>query len=283
MKTDLFQSCDHCWVFQICWHIECSTFTASSFRIWNSSTGIPSPPVALFLVMLSKAHLPSHSRTSCSMWVITPSWLSGSWRSFFYSSVYSCHLFLISSASVRSIPFLSFIVPIFAWNPILLFSSISLHWSLRKTFLSLLAIRWNSAFRCLYLSFSPLLFTSTVYQCKYMEFRKMVTMILYARQQKRPRYKEQSFGLCGRRRGWGDLENSIATCILSYMKQIPSPGSMHETGCSGLVHWMTLRDRMGRELGGAFRIGNTCTPVADSCQCMAKPPQYCKVISLQSK
>ena len=40
MKTDLFQSCGHCWVFQICWHIECSTFTASSFRIWKSSTGI---------------------------------------------------------------------------------------------------------------------------------------------------------------------------------------------------------------------------------------------------
>ena len=35
MKTDLFQSCDHCWVFQIYWHIECSTFTASSFRIWK--------------------------------------------------------------------------------------------------------------------------------------------------------------------------------------------------------------------------------------------------------
>ena len=34
MKTDLFQSCGHCWVFQICWHTECSTFTASSFRIW---------------------------------------------------------------------------------------------------------------------------------------------------------------------------------------------------------------------------------------------------------
>ena len=51
MKTDLFQSCSHCWVFQICWHTECSTFTASSFRTWNSSTGIPSPPLALFLVM----------------------------------------------------------------------------------------------------------------------------------------------------------------------------------------------------------------------------------------
>ena len=106
--------------------------------------------------MLPKAHLTSHSRTSGSRWMITPLWLSGSWRSFLYSSsVYSCHLFLISSASVWSLLFLSFIEPIFAWNipllsliflkrslvfPILLFSSISLHWSLRKTFLSLLAI-----------------------------------------------------------------------------------------------------------------------------------------------
>ena len=157
MKTALFQSCGHCRVLQICQHIECSTFTASSFRIWNSSTGIPSPPLALFIVMLSKAHLTSHSRMSGSKWVITPSWLSGSWSSFLYSSsVYSCHLFLISSASVRSIPFLSFIEDrnFFAWNvplesliflkrslvfPILLFSSVSLHWLLRKAFLALLA------------------------------------------------------------------------------------------------------------------------------------------------
>ena len=55
-ENDIFQSCGHCWVFQICWHIECSNFTASSFRIWNSSTGIPSPPLALFEVMLPKAH-----------------------------------------------------------------------------------------------------------------------------------------------------------------------------------------------------------------------------------
>ena len=48
MKIDIFQSCGHCWVFQICWHIECSTVTASSFRIWNSSTRIPTPPLALF-------------------------------------------------------------------------------------------------------------------------------------------------------------------------------------------------------------------------------------------
>ena len=79
---DLFQSRGHCWVFQICWHIECSTSTASSFRIWNSSTGIPSPPLALFAVMLPKAHLTSNSRMSGSRSVITPSWLSGTWRSF---------------------------------------------------------------------------------------------------------------------------------------------------------------------------------------------------------
>ena len=82
---------------------------------------------------------------SDSRWVTTQLWLSESLR----SSVYSCHLFLISSAAVRSIPFLSFIVPIFAWNvplisliflkrslvfPIRLFSSVSLHRSLRKSF-----------------------------------------------------------------------------------------------------------------------------------------------------
>ena len=106
---------------------------------------------------------------SGSRWVITPLWLSESWRSFLYnSSVYSCYLFLISSASVKSIPFLSFIVSIFAWNvplvaliflkrplvfPILLFPSISLHLMVRKTFLSLLAILWHSAFKWVYLSF----------------------------------------------------------------------------------------------------------------------------------
>ena len=80
MKTYLFQSCGHCWVFQICWHIEHSTFTVSYFRIWNSSTGIPSPQLALFIrpTWLPKAYLTSHSRMSGSRWVITPSRLSGS-------------------------------------------------------------------------------------------------------------------------------------------------------------------------------------------------------------
>ena len=179
MKTDFFQSCGHFWVFQICWTIEGSTFTASSFRIWNSSAGIPSPPPPLFIVMLPKAHLISHARMSHSRSVITPLWLSVSWRSFLYSSsVCSYYLFLMSSASVRSILFLSFIVPILAWDiylvspifwkrslvfPILLFSSISLHWPLRKVFLSLLAILWNSAFKWVYLPFSLLPLSSLLF------------------------------------------------------------------------------------------------------------------------
>ena len=88
MKTELLQSCGHCWVFQICWHIECSTFTISSFRIWSNSTGIPSPPLALFIVMLPKAHLTSHSRMFGSSWMITPSSLSGSWISFLFFCIF---------------------------------------------------------------------------------------------------------------------------------------------------------------------------------------------------
>ena len=137
---------------------------------WNSITS-----TSFVQVMLPKVHLTLHSSMSGSRWVITPLWFSQSWRSFLYSSsVYSCHIFLIASASISCIPSLFFIVPLSAWNvplvslnflkrslvyPILLFFSISSHWSLRmrKAFLSLLAILWNYAFRWLYLSSMPLL------------------------------------------------------------------------------------------------------------------------------
>ena len=82
MKSDLFQSCGHCCSFPICWRIECGTLTASSFRVWNSSTRILSHPLALFVLMLPKACLTSNSRMSGSRWVITPPWLSGSLGSF---------------------------------------------------------------------------------------------------------------------------------------------------------------------------------------------------------
>ena len=77
MKTDLFQPCSHCWVFQICWHIECSILTASSFKIWNSLAGILWLPLGLSVVMLPKSHLTSHFRMSGSRWVITLSWIFG--------------------------------------------------------------------------------------------------------------------------------------------------------------------------------------------------------------
>ena len=72
-------------------------------------------------------------------------------------------------------------------------------------------------------------------------------------------------------------ENGIETRILLYMKRIASPGSMYDTGCLGLVHWDDPEGWDGEGGGRGFRIGNTCTPMADSCQCMGKPIQYCKV------
>ena len=117
----------------------------------------------------------SHSSMSGSRWVTTSLWVLGSLRPFLFlilsSSVYSPYFLLLSSASVRSLMFLSFIVPIFAWNvplisssflkrsvvfPIALFSPISLHYSLRKAFLPLTYL-WNFAFSLMYLSLSPLL------------------------------------------------------------------------------------------------------------------------------
>ena len=93
----------------------------------------------------------------------------------------------------------------------------------------------------------------------------MLTITLYARQQKRHRCIEQSFGLCGRGSGGMIWENGIKTCIISYKKQIASPGSMQDTGSLGLLHRDNSRDGMGRDVGGGFRMGNTCTPVADAC------------------
>ena len=65
----------------------------------------------------------------------------------------------------------------------------------------------------------------------------MVTITLYARQQKRHRCIEQPFGLCGRGKGGMVWKNGIETCKISYVKRIASPGLMHDTGCLGLVHW----------------------------------------------
>ena len=64
-------------------------------------------------------------------------------------------------------------------------------------------------------------------------------------------------------------ENSIKTCILSRVKQITSPGWMHETSAWACCTGKTQRDRVEREVGG-IGMGNTCKSMADSCQCMTK-------------
>ena len=65
-------------------------------------------------------------------------------------------------------------------------------------------------------------------------------------------------------------EDSIETCILSRVKQITSPGWMHETSAGTWCTGKTQRDRVEREVGGGIGMGNTCKSMADSCQCMAK-------------
>ena len=60
-------------------------------------------------------------------------------------------------------------------------------------------------------------------------------------------------------------ENGIETCIISYVKRIASPGLMQDTRCLGLVHWDDPEGWDGEAGGRGLRMGNTCTPVADSC------------------
>ena len=81
----------------------------------------------------------------------------------------------------------------------------------------------------------------------------------------------------GEGKGGKIWENGIETCIISCMKRVASPGSMHGTRCLGLVLWDDPEGGEGREEGGGFRMGNTGIPVADSFQYLAKLIQYNKV------
>ena len=65
-------------------------------------------------------------------------------------------------------------------------------------------------------------------------------------------------------------ENSIETCVLSRVKQITSPGWMHETSARAWCTGKTQRDRAEREVGWGIGMGDTCKAMADSCQCMTK-------------
>ena len=71
----------------------------------------------------------------------------------------------------------------------------------------------------------------------------------------------------------GIWENGTETYILSCKKRITSLCLIQDSWgwCTGMIQ----RDDMGWEVGAGFRIGNSCTPVTDSCQCMAKRIQYC--------
>ena len=66
-----------------------------------------------------------------------------------------------------------------------------------------------------------------------------------------------------------------------YSFPLTRTSSMHEAGHSKLVLWDNPEDGVGKEVGGGSEWWNTNTPMADSCPCMSKPPQYCKGISLQ--
>ena len=65
-------------------------------------------------------------------------------------------------------------------------------------------------------------------------------------------------------------ENSIETCTFSRVKQITSPGWMHETSAWAWYTGKTQRNRVERKVGGVIGMGNTCKSMADSCQCMTK-------------
>ena len=95
-----------------------------------------------------------------------------------------------------------------------------------------------------------------------MEFRKMITITLCTRQQRDTDVWNSLMDSVGEGEGGKMWENGIETCKISCMKQDASPGSMHDTGCLGLVHWNDPEGWYGE--GGGFRMGSTCILVMDS-------------------
>ena len=115
-----------------------------------------------------------------------------------------------------------------------------------------------------------------------MEFRKMVMMTLYVRRQKRHRYKEQTFGLCGRRWGWDDLREQhwnmyITICEIDDQFKFDAWNRALKAG--------TVRQPrgVGKEVEGGFGWGTHVHPWLVHVSVWQKPPQYCKVSSLQLK
>ena len=88
----------------------------------------------------------------------------------------------------------------------------------------------------------------------------MVTITLYAKQKKRPRCIEQTFGLCGRRRGWEVLREQHRNMYIIQGEQITSPGWMHETSAQGWCTGKTRRAQVEREVGGGSGWGTHVYP-----------------------
>ena len=103
-----------------------------------------------------------------------------------------------------------------------------------------------------------------------MEFRKMVMMTLYARQQKRHRYKEQTFGLWEKVRVRWFAIIALKHVYYHIRNRWPVQLRCMKQGTQRQCTRTPQRDGMGMEQGRGFGMGDTCTPVADSCQCMAK-------------
>ena len=83
-------------------------------------------------------------------------------------------------------------------------------------------------------------------------------------------YRTELWDSVGEGKGGMIRENSIETSILQRMKEITSPGCMHETSAQGWCTGKTQRDLVEREVEGGIGMGNTCKSMADSCQCMTK-------------
>ena len=114
---------------------------------------------------------------------------------------------------------------------------------------------------------------------------KGVVMTLYVRQQKRHRYKEQTFGLCGRKRGWEWFERIALKHVYYHMwNRSPVQVWCMKQGTQNKCTGTTQRDGMGREVGGGFQDrGTHVNPWLIHVNVWQKPLQYCAVISLQLK
>ena len=110
-----------------------------------------------------------------------------------------------------------------------------------------------------------------------MEFRKTVITILYARQQKRHRCTEQTFGLCGRRQGWDDMKEQhwnmyITMCKIDDQCKFDAWSRALKARALGIPRGMWV----GKEMGERFRMGeHMCNPWLIHVSVWQNPSQYC--------